>query len=194
LITGTPGIGKTAVSEQLAAKLDALHIDLADLVKRERLTIGYDKRRQTLVADELKLKRRVQQIVEQHEGDVIIDGHYAPAIILKTWVTKVFVLRCHPWQLRQQMEERGFKDNKLWENLAVEILDICLYDAIKACGEERVCEVNVTGKNSEEVANDVLAILKGTKPCVIKTIDWLGQLEKEKQLNSYLRWQPYGLR
>jgi len=164
-----------------------LHIDIAEVVKREGLTSGYDKKRRTSIADTNKLTKRLQQIIKQHEGDIIIDGHYATALVPKSQVTKVFVLRCHPQQLKQQMEKRGFKGRKLWENLTAEILDVCLYEAIMNVGIEKVCEVDTTDKAVEDTVNEILSILDGRKTCTVEGIDWLERLEKENSLDQYLK-------
>ena len=162
-------------------------MELGDLVKRERLTSGYDKQRRTLIANTGKLAKRVQQIAKQHKGDVIIDGHYASAVIPKTKVTKAFVLRCHPRQLKQQMEKRGFRGAKLWENLAAEILDVCLYEAIMKIGIEKVCEIDTTNKTIDDIVNEILSSYRGKKECTVGSIDWLGRLEKEGILDNYLK-------
>ena len=77
LVTGTPCVGKTAVSGLLAAKLDAVYIDLAELVERERLIAGVDKARGTLVADTDRVSKRVQEIIKISEHDFVVDVHYA---------------------------------------------------------------------------------------------------------------------
>jgi len=189
LITGTPCVGKTTVSQQLASKLNALHIDLAELVTRERLTSGVDEKRKTLIANGARLSKRVQQITRQHikDRDIIIDGHYATDIVSARDITRVFVLRRHPEELKKLLEARGFKGRKLWENLAAEILDVCLYDAIKAAGHDNVCEIDVTGKKTEDVANEIILILTKKKPCTTGIADWLGKLEQEKRLNEFLK-------
>jgi len=186
VITGTPGVGKTTVSEQLAARLGALNINLADLVKRERLTSGYDRRRRTWIADTSKLSNRLKQIIEQ-QGNVVIDGHYAATVIPKAQVTKLFVLRCHPQQLKEQLEKRGFRGAKLWENLASEVLDVCLYDAVMNAGVEKTCEIDTTDKTVDDVVSEALSILEGRRTCTVGTTDWLGTLERENRLDEYLK-------
>lgn len=188
MVTGTPGVGKTAVSRRLATLLGALHVDLADLVKREKLTSGYDEPRQTLIADTDRLAKRLQQVVKHHEGIVIVDGHYATSVVPRDQVTKVFVLRRHPRQLREQMEKRGFTGEKLWENLASEILDVCLYDAINDVGDEKVCEVDTTDKSVDETGDEILSLYNGKQRCTVGITDWLGKLEEEKILDEYLKW------
>jgi len=186
---GTPCVGKTWVSRQLASELNALHVDLGELVKGEKLSSGVDKKRGVLVADRAKLSRRVREIIEQvgKNRDVVVDGHYATDIVSSESVSKVFVLRRHPGELKQLMEQRGFGGRKLWENLAAEILDVCLSDAVNAVGFGKVCEVDVTGRKVEDVVDDILLVLKGKKPCISGVVDWLGRLEEEKQLDMYLK-------
>jgi len=187
LVTGTPGVGKTAVSRLLASKLNALHIDLGDLVKRENLTSGIDKTRDTLIADIDKVSRRVQEIIRECECDVIIDGHYATDIVPSKSVDLVFVLRRNPDELKKTMENRGFKEKKIYENLAAEILDVCLVDAISACGSEKVCEIDASNRGIEEVTEDIFLVLNGKKNCTVGIVDWLGKLEAEGRLHFFLR-------
>jgi adenylate kinase len=186
---GSPCVGKTTVSQQLASKLNALHIDLAELVIKEKLSSGVDKKRETLVADRTKLSKRVQQITRQHRQyrDIIIDGHYAADIVSAKKITKIFVLRRHPEELKKLMEKRCFKERKIRENLAAEILDVCLYDAIKAVGFDKVCELDVTGKANGEVVSHIVAILDERKPCTVGVVDWLRKLEQEKRLDEFLK-------
>ncbi|NIP67121.1 AAA family ATPase, partial [Candidatus Bathyarchaeota archaeon] len=134
LVTGTPGVGKTAISRCLASRLNGRHIDLAQLIKREELISGVDENRETLIADVDKVSQRVQEIAQECKGDVIVDGHLAVDVVPVVEVHLVFVLRRHPEELKTFIEKRGFSERKLWENLAAEILDVCLFDAVEACG------------------------------------------------------------
>jgi len=97
------------------------------------------------------------------------------------------VLRCHPQQLKEQMQRRGFKGTKLWENLAAEILDVCLYDAIMNLGIEKVCEIDTTNKTVEDTVNEIQSILDGQRTCTVGITDWLGKLERENILDQYLK-------
>jgi len=187
VVTGTPGVGKTIVSERLAQKLGAAHITVADLVRRERITSGYDEKRQTLIADDKKLAKRVQQIIGKTRKTVIVDGHFATGIVPRSYVTKVFVLRCHPKQLKQRMVERSFQGAKLRENLAAEILDVCLTDAVNDVGVDKVCEVDTTDKTVDNTINEIVSILRKKEHCAVGIVDWLAQLEMEGSLEQYLQ-------
>ena len=188
LVTGTPGVGKTAVSRLLAPRLGAWRFDLGEIVQREGLIVGVDKLRGSLVADMKRVSRRVQEIVRNCECDIIIDGHYAVDVVLAKDVHLVFVLRREPDELKRLMESRGFGGGKLWENLAAEILDVCLWDAVKACGIEKVCEIDVSGKTIEEVVEDIVSVLEGKEERRVGMVDWLGKLEAEGRLDEFLKF------
>lgn len=187
LVTGTPGVGKTAVSRLLASRLDAVHVDLAELVKRENLISGMDKARKTLIADTSRVSSRIQEITRESERDVIIDGHYAVDVVPAKNIHIVFVLRRDPDELKGFMENRGFKKRKLLENLAAEILDVCLWDAVSACGSDKICEVDASGKRVEDIVEDMISVLEGRKKCRVGVVDWLGKLEAEGRLNDFLK-------
>jgi len=186
---GTPCAGKTVVSLQLAKELKAVHVDLGKLVTDEKLSSGEDKTRGTLIADRTKLAKRVKQIINDNisRKDIIIDGHYATDVVDSETVAQAFVLRRHPSELRQSMTERGWPEQKIRENLAAEILDVCLFDAVKAVGAEKVCEIDATGKNPLEVVHEITQVLGGKETCTSGNIDWLGKLEQAGQLDDYLR-------
>jgi len=161
-------------------------ISLGELIEKERLYSGVDKKRGTLIADMDEVSERVQRMISGLEQDVIIEGHFAADIVPKNLVHLIFVLRRSPDELRGLLGERGFKGEKLWENLMAEILDVCLWSAVGRHGTERVCEVDVTGRSVEEVTNNILSILSNEKECRAGFVDWLGKLEGEGKLDEYL--------
>lgn len=188
LITGTPCVGKTTVAQRLAEKLDALHINLTEFAEKHHLIAGEDEKRKTRVIDEEKMRAKISEAINTAEKTtVIIDGHYAQAVVPKRYVTRVFVLRRNPIELRRLMEQRGFAGDKLWENLAAEILDVCLVETLQKHENEKVCELDVTGKTVEEAANQIRAILDGRAKCVVGSVDWLSLLEKQNLIGEYLR-------
>jgi len=187
LITGTPGVGKTVVACMLASRLGANYVNLGELVEQENLILGVDEERGTLIADTGKVSRRLKKFMEASDRDVIVDGHYATDVAPAERVHLVFVLRRDPDELKGLMERRGFGERKLWENLAAEILDVCLWDAVKACGSEKVCEVDASSKSTSEVVEEIVSILEGKRACRVGTVDWLGKLEKEGRLSKFFK-------
>lgn len=187
LITGTPGVGKTATSKLLASELGAMHIDLAELVKKENLTTGFDKTRETLIADAEKISERMEEIIDHSKKDIVVDGHSAVDVVPAKDIHHVFVLRRDPDELRKVLEDYGFEKRKLWENLAAEILDVCLWNSVSACGSGKVCEIDVSGREIVEVVEQIASILEGKRKCRTGTVDWLGKLEKEGRLQDFLK-------
>jgi adenylate kinase len=187
-MTGTPCVGKTSIARLLTSKLDALYVNLTELAIQENLISKKDKKRESIIVDEKRMRRKIGEIIEDcNKQDIIIDGHYAVNVAPKSLVTYVFVLRRNPVELRRFMEQSGFSGSKLWENLAAEILDVCLVDALNNIDEGKVCEIDITGKSAEEAANEILNVLSGKKTCCVGIVDWLGKLESEGLLDQYLK-------
>lgn len=189
LLTGTPCVGKTSVAHLLTSKLGALYVNLTDLALSEKLVLGKDEERTSVIIDEKGMKRKIREIVDCCDNsDIIVDGHYAVSVVPKDVATDVFVLRRNPVELRKFMESCGFSGRKLWENLASEILDVCLCDALNVYEREKICELDVSGKGVEEIVCKILEILNGSKKCRVGVVDWLGKLESEGLLEEFLRF------
>ncbi len=187
LVTGTPCVGKTTLANKLAEHLNAQYINLTDLSKKENLVLGEDKERHTTIINEPKMRRKLRAIIEKAKMDVVVDGHYAAAVTPKALVTNVFVLRRNPEELREFMRNRGYTERKQEENLAAEILDVCLVEALRKQDKPNVCELNITSKSLENVLSEVLAVLEGKKKCYVGCVDWLGMLEREGKTDEYLK-------
>jgi adenylate kinase len=188
LVTGTPCVGKTTVACLLASKLDAFYVNLTELALHENLISGKDEERGSIIVDEDRMRRKIREIVEDcDKSEVIVDGHYAVSVVPKELTTHVFVLRRNPVELRKFMEKCGFSGRKLWENLASEILDVCLCDALNVYEEGKVCELDVSDKSVKEVVCEILGILDGSRNCRVGVVDWLGRLESEGLLEKFLR-------
>jgi len=187
LITGTPCTGKTTTSKLLVQKLNAQYINLTDFAKTYKLTLGEDLERQTTIIDEEAMQQKLQEtIAASNKANIIVDGHYAAAVTPTDLVSKVFVLRRNPKELKSFMLKSGFSETKMWENLSTEILDSCLIEAIQT-QKGKVCELDVTGKTLDENVSEILDVLDNDKKCSVGIVDWLGLLEREGVLDEYLR-------
>jgi adenylate kinase len=188
IITGTPGVGKTTVALKLANRLNAEYINLTDLAKREQLEIEKDEKRETTVINEQKMRRKLRTIIEKSKLNLIIDGHYASAVTPKALVNQVFVLRRHPSELSKFLKNRGYSSSKIEENIAAEILDVCLGEALGNQTESKVFELDITGKTADFVLEELLAVIEGRiENGSYCKVDWLGKLEKEGKLDNYLK-------
>ncbi len=186
LITGTPCTGKTTLATKLAATLNAQYINLTELAQTQNLTQGQDKQRNTTIIDEHKMQQKIKQLITNAQTDIIIDGHYAPAVTPKNQTTHIFVLRRNPTQLRETMQKSGFNTQKQKENLTAEILDTCLIEALQNQSKEKICEIDTTDKTVEETLSEVQAVLEGKKKCRIGIVDWIATLEQEGKTQEFL--------
>jgi adenylate kinase len=187
LITGTPAVGKTTLAKKLAEQLNAQCLNLTELSKTEHLALREDKERGTTVIDEAKMRSKLKQLINQTEDSVVIDGHYAAAVTPKALVTNVFVLRRNPVELRGFMQKRGYNESKQNENIAAEILDVCLMEALQKQEHGKVCELDVTGKTVDDTLRDVCEVLEGKRKCFVGSVDWMGTLERDGVLDEYLK-------
>ena len=187
LITGTPGVGKTTITHKLASKLGANYIDINELVKTENLVTSFDNLRKTWIADTGEVSKRLKQILVQSKKTTIIEGHYAIQVVPKNVLTIVFVLRRDPYELKKTLEKRGYSENKVNENVAAEILDVCLCEVISNCEIKKICEIDTSKKLPEEVVEELILRLKKKEQCKIGIVDWLNKLENEGELESFLK-------
>ncbi|MFH0896952.1 MAG: adenylate kinase family protein [Candidatus Bathyarchaeota archaeon] len=186
VITGTPSVGKTTVSKALTEKLGGLYINLNDIVKEENLVLSVDSERGTTVADLDKLRDRVNKLVCATSLDVIVEGHYAAIVVPPNLVSYSFVLRMEPYKLEEMLRARGYTERKVLENIASEILDICLVDALREYGLERVDEVDVTNMRIEDVVEEILKVLGGNRKCKAGVVNWLEKLDEKGKLEYWL--------
>ncbi|MEA1944585.1 MAG: adenylate kinase family protein [Euryarchaeota archaeon] len=146
-ITGTPGTGKTSACALLEDVLD-----LNELIKREGLYFGIDKKRDSLIADMDAVYDRVQEIAD--DRNFVIEGH------LSHHVSDVaIVLRTSPDELRRRLSKRGYSEAKIQENVEAETIDVILIEAVEWC--DKVYEIDTTDKTVEKVADMIREILDG---------------------------------
>ncbi len=160
-ITGTPGVGKTAVAEELRRRGYAV-TSVVELAKKHDCII--DEVDGELVID-------VEELASKLDFDGIVEGHLSH--LLNPDV--VIVLRCNPLILKQRLMARSWSYEKVMDNVEAELLDVILIEALESC--DHVYEIDATSMSVAEVANAVEEILagKGAKYKPGK-VDWLSEL------------------
>jgi len=180
-LTGTPGTGKTSVSELLKV-LGYKIIDLNKLANDNNLIIGFDEKRNSNIVDIEKLNIFFKSY--EPIDTIIIDSHLSHHI---KKADKVIILRCSPDKLRMNLEKKGWGENKINENIEAEILDIILSETIELHDTNNIYEIDSTELRIKEVVRIIDDLLKNNfkniKKYKIGKIDWSEELLKD---NNYL--------
>jgi len=183
LLTGVPGVGKTTIAALLSERLKGVHVNLSELALAEGLLTGYDSIRETSIVDLERTTTRLMEIIREGRDPLVIEGHFSQDVVSPERVSNVFVLRRAPWRLKDELESRGYNPEKVKENVEAELLDVCLVEAIEAYGKEKVCELDTTDVEADEIIETITAVLRGERSCEIG-IDWLSHPESRELLGG----------
>ena len=163
-LTGTPGTGKTTVSELVADRLGIEVVHLNDAIREAGLFSERDVERDSLIADLDAVEAWLGDYRAGESGDcdageerdLLVESHLAHLLD----VDRVVVLRCHPEALKPRLRERGESEASVAENAESEALDQILAAAVDRHGEESVWEIDTTDRAPEAVADDVVAAIE----------------------------------
>jgi len=183
LLTGVPGVGKTTIASLLSERLKGVHVNISELALAEGLVTGYDSMRETSIVDLERTTTRLREIIGEGKDPLIIEGHFSQDIVPPVNVSIVFVLRRAPWKLKGELESRGYNPEKVKENVEAELLDVCLVEAVEAYGKKKVCELDTTGVEANEIIEKITSVLRGERSCETG-VDWLSHPESRELLGG----------
>ena len=177
-LTGTPGTGKTSVSNILQEN-DFEVVDLNKIAISNNFLIGEDEERDSKIVDVDTSNGYINE--NYKEKDIVfIDGHLSH--LLKS-VDKVIILRCHPDELRKRLSQKRWKKSKVKENIEAEILDIILCEAVDVHPEKNVFEIDTTNLDINSVSELIMEIINNNfehmKKHNIGNIDWSEEILKD---------------
>lgn len=171
VITGTPGTGKTNISKRVARELDFDYVSINKVVDEFDLVLEKDKERKTKVVDTDRLKEKVN---EMQLNNAVVDGHLGYFIDCDFCI----VLRCRPDELKKRLESKDWDEKKINENLQAEILGSITIQALEKQGWDDVYEIDTTGKEKEEVVNNIKLLLEDKEEFEPGGIDWLEEYKE----------------
>jgi adenylate kinase len=137
LVTGTPGTGKTTFSEALCSDLctehgaEWKHLEVSSLVKSEQWHEGRDDKFDSYILNEELLNKGLQSMLQIEEAGVpngacechfVVDFHSPEVLEMDFGV--VVHLTCETHTLYDRLQQRGYSEAKLQENLACEIMGV----------------------------------------------------------------------
>ncbi|TFF86011.1 MAG: hypothetical protein EU518_00110 [Promethearchaeota archaeon] len=190
IITGTPGCGKTTITQEISQLEKSEYISLNELVVSKRFYEKYDKKRDTYIADFDKMIPYIIKVIEQAKKKKLkyffIEGHFAD-IIPKKFIDLVIILRCHPDVLRKRLEKRDYKESKIRENLQAEILGNSTNYILEKDLKCPIYEINTSNKSIDLIIKIISDIINNEKPNLksVGNIDWLCELSKKNRLNEF---------
>jgi adenylate kinase len=152
-ISGTPGTGKTYISEKIAKSTGLKYFDLNKYVRANKLYDLYNKADKTYEVDIKKLVKKLEPIVtKQSSKDKIFDKMLDTTIISEDFIKllekkklKGIIIDSHMshyiksdyciivnsdiTNISKRLRKRKYADKKIQDNIASEIFNICLEEA-----------------------------------------------------------------
>ena len=153
-IAGVPGTGKTTTAEELSKRTGASVIKTTELVERDAVRYEMDELRGVKIVEPADLQRAVNQYVKYNS---IIEGMLSHLLHSDA----VIVLRCNPEELTKRLKGKGWKENKIRENVEAEMIDTITIEALQKHPKEKISEVDTSDKTPRAVAETIERILKG---------------------------------
>lgn len=126
-ISGSVGSGKTTISKELSKKLNYKLINLNELAQKYKLE--EIEKLQTFDFDLNKLLEELEEKIKI-EKNLILEGHFAHFINPKL-IDYLFVINRDLKDLKQVYVQRKYNEEKIKDNLEVEAMNICFYEALE---------------------------------------------------------------
>mmetsp|Transcript_1643 Transcript_1643/g.1794 ORF Transcript_1643/g.1794 Transcript_1643/m.1794 type:complete len:191 (-) Transcript_1643:466-1038(-) len=149
LITGTPGVGKTATAILLAERLNLQYLNIGSIIEQHQFHSGYDEQLQTHVLDEDKLLDHLEVEFEKaKEGSAtdseyngLVTDYHSCDLFPERWFDLVLVLRADTHVLYDRLSKRGYCEAKREQNMQCEIMQVLLEEAKDSYAVEIVQEM-----------------------------------------------------
>lgn len=129
IVSGAVGTGKTTVAKAMSKYFNYKYIDVSKLIKTNNLSDGYDKEKECEIVDELKLSNFLVKLIDSFDGvGLVIDSHMSQYLPYEK-VDLCVITKCELKVLRDRLNERGYSESKIKDNLEAEIFNICFEEA-----------------------------------------------------------------
>lgn len=145
-LTGTPGTGKTSVSKLLNEKVTSLS-DYYEEASEGKTNSG-----------EWVVNIEKLNTIFKTSDTKIYEGNFAHKL---NNIDKIIVLRCDPIILKERLEERGYKKEKIMENLEAEAIGLIFSESISYVGENNVIQLDTSNTDIENIAMNIEKYMDG---------------------------------
>jgi adenylate kinase len=183
-VGGSPGVGKTEVSELLHKKLGGTLLHVNDIVLNHDLVDLEDEERDTWIVDPKKLNQWLTEWWNPISKWTILETHYVE-LLTSIPVSMICILRCAPKELERRLLKRGWTNAKIAENIQAEILGTCTGSAREMFSSIPVIDIDTTHRTPQDIADQILSLLEHPrKMTTTPGIDWLTSLHPD-QLHAF---------
>lgn len=176
IITGTPGVGKHTIANEIAKKMKLEIIDINKIAKESEL---FEENQDTNDVDVEKLKEILK---EKNFEEKVVVGHLTPYVLEKNQIKVIIILRRNPYDLLAVYKDRGYTDEKSRENAGSEILGIIAHDTISKF-QEKSFQINTSEKSIEETVKKTMEVISSNKGN--EEVDWLDLITKNNDLKKF---------
>jgi adenylate kinase len=158
LITGTPGVGKTATASLISETLGIRHINIGEIIERNKCYQSYDTELETHILDEDKLLDILECDIEQASRDAVgvVADYHACELFPERWFDLVIVLRADTHVLFDRLTSRGYNEKKRGQNMECEIMQVILEEALQSFDRQIVQEL--TSNTIEDMETNVTRV------------------------------------
>ncbi len=163
-ISGSVGVGKSSIAQDISQKFDAELISLNEFAKKYHVedieeldTFDFD-------LDAL-LKDIEKELLQKYRGDknVVLESHFAH-FISPDIVDFLVIINRDLQELSKEYSSRGYNEQKIKDNLEVESFDLCFFEAEEEGYEpHQIVKVDNDGTLNEIVDEISSKILKRIK-------------------------------
>lgn len=150
-ITGTPGVGKTSVAKVLGEYYSLKVWNEQEFSLKEGIG-EFDTTENELVVPLEKLEKSIEKLLKK-EKNVLIEGHMLCEI--KAGFDYIIVMRCHPELLESRLDAKGYKAEKIQDNVFCEGIEYCKKHTLRNYPKAKIIEVE-SRKSIKETTNSII--------------------------------------
>jgi adenylate kinase len=171
IVTGSPGVGKSSVSEALSNLLGCELIESSVFLRSVGALRLDPTGRSSEVVDESRASESIKGFILGRSGCFVVSTLHPTLWLngIQEHVLFVVLLRCHPRVLFERLESRGWGRAKVLENVLAESFNVIAEELLDY--EDLVLEVDSSGKSLDEVVDEILSKLELWDTGI--RIDWL---------------------
>ncbi len=190
VITGNPGVGKHAITEQIAERMKLSILDINKIAGDSGLFEKNDND-DTNDIDVEELEKVLESKIPKNSNGVIVVGHLAPYVLRENQVKIMIVLRKSPYDLIPVYKDRKYSDKKIMDNAGSEILGIIANDAMEKF-QEKTFQIDASNKTIQEIVEKTMRIITNDDDDdddddddQDESVDWLELVRKNNDLGKF---------